>query len=166
MAFSAIGFALADEKDALRIDRDELVVYCDATWPADAAHVSETLRSGIDVTVIWHLALSRSRQYWLDEKVADIEIVRRVRPDLLSRRWILEDRSTGIMRSVNRLEEAMAFLTELRHYPLVDRSLLRSGQVYDLEVSLQSFDGKQMAGWWRRVLRGDDFSARLSFREP
>lgn len=161
-----MGLALADEKHALQIDRDELVVYCDAIWPADVAHVRETLRSGIAMTVIWHLTLSRSRQYWPDEEIADIEVVRHVRPDLLSRRWVLEDRSTGIVRSVNRLNEAISFLTRLRHYPVVDRSLLESGQLYDLEVSLQSFDGKQMEGWWRRLLRGDDFTASLSFREP
>jgi len=158
------GSAFADEK--VQVSKDVQVVYCSVAWPVDSQHIREMLKSGIALSVIWHLSVQRSRRYWLDEHVASITVVRRVIPDLLSHRWTLEDQAAGIARQVPSLDAAVRFLTHLDRYPVVDRSLLQRGERYTLDVTLQSYEGTSMEKWWNRILQADDFSASVYFQEP
>ncbi len=158
------GSAFADE--TVQVSKDAQVVYCSVVWPVESKHIKDMLQSGIALSVVWSLSVHRSRRYWLDESVASITVVRRVVPDLLSHRWILEDQAAGIARQVVSLDAAVHFLTHLDRYPVVDRSLLQRGEHYELDVSLQSYEGGSMEKWWNRILQADDFSASAHFQEP
>jgi len=151
---------------APRISRDAQVLYCSLNWPTDVARLRQMLRDGIALVVRWDLSVARARRYWLNERIGDVEVVRRVVPDMLSHRWLLEDRGSGIVRSVSSLAEAVRFLTRLQHYPVVDRSLLQSGQTYVLDVSLQMYEGEAMDNWWNRWLRKTAFATQVVFKEP
>ncbi len=158
------GSALADE--AVQVSKDAQVVYCSVGWPVGPEHIKDMLQSGIALSVVWKLSVHRFRRYWLDEGIASITVARRVIPDLLSHRWTLEDQAAGISRQVASLDAAVHFLTHLERYPVVDRSLLQQGERYELDVSLQSYEGTSMEKWWNRILQADDFSASASFQEP
>lgn len=165
MLFAAQPLA-AGEPSQPRITRDAQVVYCHLVWPTDVANLRRMLRSGIAIVVRWELSIKRERRYWLDERLGDVEVVRRVVPDMLSHRWLLEDQGSGITRSVSSLDQAIRFLTRLDAYPVVDRGLLQHGVRYVLDASLQVYEGEAMDNWWNRWLRGTEFATRVVFKEP
>lgn len=95
---ASVGHAYAEEPARLEVAFDQQLVYCEAAWPGTDDSLRQALQSGIAVTFIWHVRISEVRKYWLNRTIADIRVSRRVTPDLLSRKWLLEDEASGISR--------------------------------------------------------------------
>jgi len=124
------------------------VVTCSAALLAPPDGMRRALSEGSEISSEWKISVEIKRKYWLNNSVANIAVKRRVQPDLVSESWKLVDQTSGITRRVFSLDEAIAFLTGLPDFPVVDRSLLRSGQTYLLAVSLSEREGDRQEGWW------------------
>ena len=160
------GHLYAEETGQLQIKQDQQLVYCDAEWPGAAESLTQALQSGITVTFVWHVQISEIQEYWLNKSIADIKVSRRVVPDLLSRKWLLEDEASGISRQVVSLEEAIQFLTRLENFPILDRSLLAASTLYRASVAIEEHEGEINEGWWAALWKPGQFKMQKDFSLP
>jgi len=142
------------------------VLSCNAVILDPPKGMSRALTEGSEISVEWKISVSIERKYWLDNSVADVLVNRHVVPDLVSRSWMLEDLTSGITRRVFSLEEAIRFLTILSDFPVVDRSLLSSGQAYVVAVTLSEREGKRPDDFWASWFGGKSGKAATEFLMP
>lgn len=150
----------------MRIDLASPIIYCDAEWPGDQVQLAKTLQAGIAVTMAWTLDVDEVRRFWVNSNIATVQVVRKVTPDLLMHSWLLEDQTAGISRRTYSLEEAIQFLVELDHFPLLDQSLLSRDDTYRVTVSIGKHEGELSKGWWARLMESPGFSMSLDFQLP
>jgi len=142
------------------------VLTCSAAFNKPPGSLERALSEGSEISVSWHLSVDIERKYWLNKSVASIEVIRRVVPDLVSQSWQLEDQTSGISRRVFRLEDAINFLTRLRNFPVVDRSLLTDGQAYVLKVGISEREGGVKDSWWRAWIGSENSAVTKGFVLP
>jgi hypothetical protein len=97
-----------------------------------SAAARDALESGVPLTFELQVELVRPRDLWFDEKVATLVQDYRLRYHALSRRYVLINLNTGESRSFSTREGAMRKLGRVRSFPVIDRSLLKAGQEYQL----------------------------------
>lgn len=97
--------------------------------------LEDALGKGINLYFLLELELTRPRDWWLDEGIA--EPVRRMRIyyHLLLRRYVVE---TGyITKTAATLDEALALLGRVDGWQVLDRGMLKTGQRYDARLRLR-----------------------------
>jgi len=142
------------------------VLTCSASLPEPPESLERALREGSEISVNWHINVDAKRKYWLNKSIASIEINRRVIPDLVSQSWQLVDKTGGITKRVFKLKEAIAFLTKLEHFPVIDRSLLNNGQAYIVTVGISEHEGESKDNWWGSWFGSENSSAKKDFTLP
>ncbi len=162
--YAAVGDARAAAGFSIEIGPQ--VVYCAAQWNGDHTSLRRSLEAGIEVSMVWRISVARVRNYWLNDEIADIEFSRHVRADLLARTWLLEDSASGITRTTSSPDEAMAFLTRIQHYPVLDRALLSDGELYVLTVAIERQDGAMGEAWWSRFWKQTTLQMQQEFSIP
>jgi len=135
-----------------------------------------SMQDGLAVGVVWKVKVGKLRDYWLDERIAEISVVRRVEPDLLTRSWLLVNVSSGISLRIHDIRLVMDFLTNLRQFPMLDRSLLLAGAHYraSVDVDIQIGDiqrgniqiGDSNDAWWSGLWSSADASMQQQFTLP
>jgi hypothetical protein len=156
----------ASEPTDVKLDLNQQVIYCAVEWQGDRKSLSQALQAGIAVTFVWQVQVEKVRNYWLNETIADIQVSRRVLPDLLSRNWDLKDESSGISRRTASLSEAIRFLTRLEHFPVLDRSLLVAATPYRISISVAKQEGEINEAWWATLWKSVQFRAEKDFSLP
>jgi len=156
-AASSMDLSVAVQKDVLS---------CNAAIPDPPEGMNRALTEGSEISVEWKISVSIERKYWLDNSVASVLVNRHVVPDLVSRSWTLEDLTSGITRRVFSLEEAIRFLTTLSDFPVVDRSLLNSGQAYVVAVAVSEWEGKRPEDFWASWFGNKSATAATEFLMP
>lgn len=160
------GHAGANESGDLQLNLNQQVIYCAVEWQGDRESLTQALESGIAVTFVWQVQVKKVQDYWLNETIADIQVSRRVLPDLLSRTWLLEDEASGISRRVSSLPEAIRFLARLEHFPVLDRSLLDAATLYKISISVAEQEGEINEAWWTTLWKSVQFSTEKDFSLP
>jgi len=160
------GYAEASESGDVQLDLNQQVIYCAVEWQGDEESLSQALQAGIAVTFIWQVQVKEVQDYWLNESIADIQVLRRVLPDLLSRNWVLEDEASGISRRVSSLSEAIRFLTRLENFPVLDRSLLNAAAPYKISIRVAEQEGEMNEAWWATLWNSVQFSTEKDFSLP
>lgn len=97
--------------------------------------LEDALSKGINLYFLLELELTRPREWWFDEDIA--EPVRRMRIyyHLLLRRYVVE---TGyVTRTAATLDEALALLGRVDSWQVLDRGALKTGQRYDARLRLR-----------------------------
>jgi len=158
--------AYADEPGKLKIHVDEKVIYCSAQITTTDKAFSLTLKDGIQVTTEWHIQVAKTRDYWLNEDIAEITVVRSAKPDLLTRSWLLTDLSSGISRRVYHIEDALHFLSRLENFPVLDRSLLLKNTQYIASVSIRVYTSEMNPAWWANLWKPAASSMQQAFSLP
>ncbi|MDQ6950732.1 MAG: DUF4390 domain-containing protein [Mariprofundales bacterium] len=133
------------------------LIRCDAVDVVDAKPLALMLAQGATVSVTWSFSIARQRSYWLNAHVGDVVVTRVVTSDLISRRWHLHDPIAGTDEVTDAVAIAVRFLTHIRNFPLIDRSLLAPGAHYTVTLTLDVNDNKQPPAWWRQWV---DFGAQ------
>jgi len=151
---------------ALHVDVEKDVIYCDVQLGQNPEALAAALNDGTQVTFTWTVKVYEVKPYWIDSQVASVHVVHQVIPDLVTRRWLLADRTSGIHRRTGSLDEAMAFLTQLQHFPVIDRSLLSPGKHYRLEIQVEEDKGEIERGWWARLWGHEQTTGTLAFSIP
>ncbi len=160
------GHAGASESGDLQLDLNQQVIYCAVEWQGDRESLSQALQAGIGITFVWQVQVKKVQDYWPNKTIADIQVSRRVLPDLLSRNWVLEDKASGISRRVSSLPEAIRFLTQLEHFPVLDRSLLDAATLYRISISVAKQEGEINEAWWATLWKPVQFSTEKDFSLP
>jgi hypothetical protein len=156
----------SSEAVALHADIEKDVIYCDVQLGQNPQALATALNDGTQVTFTWTVKVYQAKPYWLDSEVASVHVVHQVVPDLVTRRWLLVDQTTGIRRRTGSLDEAVSFLTQLQHFPVIDRSLLSPGKNYRLEIQLEVDKGEIERGWWARLWGHEQTTGTLAFSLP
>ncbi len=133
------------------------VVYCDVQTFNQEAYVLNVLASGSSLTTFWQFDVLRKRSFWLDKSVASIRLGRQVIPDLVTKRWLMRDLSSGVVHYTRNVHVAMRFLTEMHHAAVVDVSILDEQEKYYIETQLYIYEGEQGSnGWFADIFGGVD----------
>lgn len=135
------GLAYANPGIRMAVDIGSKVVSCNAHVDYDQKHLAKVLREGTGISVSWEIDVDAIRKYWLNRAVATVTVKRRVAPDLVSQSWELIDITSGISQRVFNLAQAVRFLTRLKHFPVIDRSLLGSNRRYRMTVKVNEIEG-------------------------
>jgi len=166
MMTAALPVAHADESGKLAISMDQKVMYCAARMNVADNALSPAMKDGIAVSTEWNIRIGRVRDYWLNEDIANITVIRRAKPDLLTRSWLLTDASSGISRRVYHIEEAIYFLSGLENFPVLDRSLLLPDMPYRISVSVEIHAEGIDDAWWANLWRSTAASMQQDFSLP
>jgi len=164
--FAAQPSVYADEPGSLQIHLDHKVVYCTARITVADNTFSLAMQDGITVTTEWHIQMGKVRKYWLNEEIADITVIRRAKPDLLTRSWLLTDTSSGIAQRVYNIGDAISFLSNLENFPLLDRSLLLTNTLYSVSVDIKVHAGEVNTAWWANLWKPAAASMQQDFSLP
>ncbi|MFC1542350.1 DUF4390 domain-containing protein [Pseudomonadota bacterium] len=147
--FIQINTALsAPEPSLMEITYDDKLIYCSV----DRVDISDkailALNQGTPVTFIWNIIIEEVSDYWLNSTVGEITIARQAVPDLISKSLIISDAKNRISRRVGTIDDAIEFLSGLNHFPILDRSLLKPGVRYNIQVQFHIQEGQFSDEWW------------------
>jgi len=143
----------ADPLSTFEVTADDQVIYCSIGPVHTGERIRQALSEGTTVSFIWEISVEEISTYWLNDNVGTVTIVRQVVPDLISRSWTLIDVNSGISHQTYRLDEAVKFLSELNHFPALDRSLLTSGTAYNFSIDLRIQEGELSDAWWSGLFK-------------
>ncbi|RLL55676.1 DUF4390 domain-containing protein [Mariprofundus sp. EBB-1] len=155
-----------DASDTLHIQIKEKVIYCSAELSVKNSVFKLPMQDGIAVATEWHVKIGKVRQYWLNESIGNITVMRRVEPDLLTHSWLLVDVSSGISQRVYSIDDAIVFLSVLKHFPVLDRSLLLTNVPYRAAVNVNIHVGAINPAWWASLWPTTAASMRKDFTLP
>jgi len=166
IAFGMTSLCHASENSQFQLDASQSIIYCDITPSFNQQNISQWLKDGADISFTWHIEIESIQHYWFNKQVADIHFKRQVMPDLLSQQWRLLDSLTDIPRRTHSLSQALAFLSHIEHFPIIDKSLLPSDSDYLITVSLKVEKGAHEDAWWNNLLDGEHIIASSILHRP
>lgn len=97
--------------------------------------LENALSKGINLYFLLELELTRPRNWWLDETIAEPVRKQRIYYHLLLRRYVVEIGYTT--RTVATLNEALAMLGTVEAWQILERGALRAGRHYDARLRLR-----------------------------
>lgn len=145
--------AACEEKSSIQIDASQAVVYCDVSLNVSSHALEVALQEGSQMTYHWDIIIEEVRGYWLNSDVGQIQFQRQVIPDLVSKQWQLKDSNSGISGTTFSTRRAVDFLTQLKNFPVIDKSLLQSGSAYKLRIKLYVEEGEISEHWWSGAVK-------------
>jgi len=137
----------------MEISYDEKVLYCSVGPVEVSDQVILALNQGTPITFSWEIIIEKINDYWVNDTIGEILVVRQAVPDLISKNLAITDTKSAISRRVHTIDEATAFLSKLNNFPILDRSLLSSGVAYNIRAKLHVHEGKLSDSWWAESLR-------------
>jgi len=158
--------AYADPGVRMSVNIGNRIVSCDAHVRYDRKHLAKVLREGSEISVNWEISVGAIRAYWLNRAVATVIVKRQVVPDLVSQSWQLIDMTSGISQRVFNLKQAIQFLTQLEHFPVIDRSLLEGGQSYRMDIEINETEGDAQRGWMTTWFGSSSVETSAEFALP
>ncbi|MDQ6955322.1 MAG: DUF4390 domain-containing protein [Mariprofundaceae bacterium] len=158
--------AFGEGKNAIDIDTSQAVIYCDVSLGLENSLLEIALKEGSQMTYHWDVVIEEVRNYWLNKDIGQVAFRRQVIPDLVSRQWLLKDSNSGITGTTFSTVRAIRFLTHLKNFPVIDKSLLQQGSVYKLRIKLYIEEGEISDSWWGQALKLGKTVAVESFSLP
>lgn len=102
--------------------------------------LEDALTKGINLYFLVELQLTRPRNWWLDEDIAEPVRKLRIYYHLLLRRYVVEMGYTT--QTVATLDEALALLGKVVEWQVLERGALKPGQHYDARLRLRLDNAK------------------------
>ena len=135
----AVGVAQASDKSAVKQAVIQAVPQ-GYVLDADVSIVlnrtlEDALNKGINLYFLLELELTRPRNWWLDEDIAEPVRKLRIYYHLLLRRYVVETGYTT--RTTASLSEALAMLGQVDAWQVLERGALKPGQRYDARLRLR-----------------------------
>jgi hypothetical protein len=97
--------------------------------------LEDALTKGINLHFLVELEVTRPRNWWLDEDIAEPVRKLRIYYHLLLRRYVVEMGYTT--QTVSTLDEALALLGKVIDWQVLERGALKAGQHYDARLRLR-----------------------------
>jgi Domain of unknown function (DUF4390) len=118
----------------LRVDEGELLLNAEFEFSLNPT-LEDALEKGIPLYFVLDFELTRSRWYWLDDKVAQIVLTYRVSYNALTRQYRV---GSGLLtQTFNTLEEVEHFIGRITSRPVARVDTLTRGARYDAAVRLR-----------------------------
>ena len=118
----------------LRVEEGEVLLNADFDLAVNAT-LEEALQKGIPLYFLLEFELTRSRWYWLDEKVAQMVITSRVSYNALTQQYVV--RSGLLTQTFNALDEVERYIGRVTSRPVAPASALSKGVRYDAAIRLR-----------------------------
>ena len=138
LLLAASGAARADtigvRSAELRVDEGEVLLNADFDFAVNAT-LEEALQKGIPLYFLLEFELTRSRWYWLDEKVSQTVITSRVSYNALTQQYVV--RSGLLTQNFNTLDEVERYVGRVNSRPVAQASSLSKGVRYDAAIRLR-----------------------------
>ncbi|MBT9591325.1 MAG: DUF4390 domain-containing protein [Thiobacillus sp.] len=136
---SGAGAAPAPEKSAVKqaaiqVTQQGYVLNADVNIALNGT-LENALTKGINLPFLLELELTRPRNWWFDEDIAESARKLRIYYHLLLRRYVVETGYTT--RTVASLSEALAMLGRVEAWQVLERGALKPGQRYDARLRLR-----------------------------
>jgi len=97
--------------------------------------LEDALIKGINLPFLLELEITRPRNWWLDEDIAEPVRKMRIYYHLLLRRYVVESGYTT--RTAATLGEALALLGQVEDWQVLERGALKTGRRYDARLRLR-----------------------------
>ncbi len=97
--------------------------------------LEEAVTRGVPLFFAVDFELSRSRWYWLDEKLVSQSMSLQLSYHALTRQYRLS--SGTLHQNFRTLDEAVAILSRLRHWTVFERGLVKPGETYQAAIRLR-----------------------------
>lgn len=94
--------------------------------------LSEGLQNGVPLVLELRIEVIRERDWLWPERVAQLRQRFSLEYHALTRRYLVENESTGVQFSFARLEEALDYVGNVYDLPLIDANLLQPEQSYEV----------------------------------
>jgi len=118
----------------VRIEEGEVLLNADFDLSLNST-LEEALEKGIPLYFVLEFELTRSRWYWLDDKVAQTSITSRVSYNALTRQYRV---GSGLLAvAFNSLEEVERYIGRVTSRPVAQASALSKGMRYDAAIRLR-----------------------------
>lgn len=101
------------------------------------SHVVEAIENGLPITLATIVEVQRPRWYWLDVTVAHVERRHQLSYHALSQQYLVRDLKTGRQVGYLALQEAIADLSVILDYPILDADALDSSRDYEVRLRVQ-----------------------------
>ena len=163
LASTAIGSpAAAQSRFDVRsayVEPSEGVYNLNATLEFDVPEAARTaIHEGVPLTLDLEIVVRRSRRYWIDETVAELEQHYELVHHALSERYLVRNLNSGEQTSFATLDAALDALRVVGNLPILDRSLVLPESRH--EVSLRAMldvptmpDALRFVLFWREDWR-------------
>ena len=141
LLMSVYGLAIAKDATLTNIivtnTRDDLLVYLNVEG-AFPEKVTKTISSGVPVTFTFLIELYRSRNLWLDKKIAAEEAIHTVRYDNLKKEYrITRSWDSGNTAVTKSFEYAKRLMTEVDSLRVTTLDKLEKNQQYQLRAKAE-----------------------------
>jgi len=164
--FIYASYGYAEELAHVQVDTSQPVIYCDISPDIGSDRLEVALKEGSLMAYDWEIIIEEERDYWLNKNIGRVQFRRQVVPDLVSRQWLLKDSNSGISSATLSTHKAVSFLASLKHFPIIDKSLLQPGVNYTIRVELYIEEGELSDHWWDVVTKFGKTVAEGSFSLP
>ncbi len=85
----------------------------------------EALQNGVSLTLELNIVIERERRYWWNEEIATLKQRYELKYQALSKQYALKHLNTGIQGTFPSLEAALAHISEIKNYPMLDQHLIK-----------------------------------------
>jgi hypothetical protein len=117
--------------------RDDLLLYLNLEG-AFREELNKAILSGVSSTFSFFVKLNRTRNFWFDKGIADIEIAHRINFDNLKKEFIVQrswkENTPEVTAS---FKEAKKWMTEINSLKIIPLNQLEKGKQYQLRVKAQ-----------------------------
>lgn len=120
----------------LRIEEGEVLLNAEFDLALNPT-LEEALQRGIPLYFLLEFELSRSRWYWLDEKVSQTTVSYRVSYNALTRQYRVALGSGLLAPTFNTLEEVERYVGRVTSRPVASASAVTRGTRYDAALRLR-----------------------------
>ena len=138
LALAVCGAARADtigvRSAELRVDEGEVLLNAEFDFAVNAT-LEEALQKGINLYFLLEFELTRSRWYWLDERVAQTLITYRVSYNALTQQYVV--RSGLLAPNFNTLDEVERYIGRVSSRHVAQAASLSKGARYDAAIRLR-----------------------------
>ena len=124
------------------------VLYSNVQTFEQDSYILKVIGSGSPMTVFWQFEVFQERDYWLNKQVVSVRLGRQVIPDLVTKRWLMRDLSSGVVTHTNDAQEAMRFLTGIAKVAVLDVSILNENAAYILQTKLFLYEAEEAQESW------------------
>jgi hypothetical protein len=140
LALCAVG-AMADALDGVLqvrsafVDLDHAVfqLHARVDYPMSPA-ISDALRDGVDLIFDVDARVERSRRFWFDSTVVDVQLRRELAYHTVADRYVVRDTATGDQQSFATLDAALEYLGTVDGWPILVEPQLETGAQYVISV--------------------------------
>jgi hypothetical protein len=149
------GFQIESAKTVLQDDVYHITMRLDYRFSPE---VLEAIRSGVPMVLVMDIELFRTRKYWWDKEIAELQQRFQLQYHALAEQYIVRNLNSGAQYTAPTLNTALYYMQDVENLPLIDQQLLESNEQYRVRarVSLEfdalpaplKFSAYTSRDWW------------------